>query len=286
VKSRCNDHDLAGIAAAAMFHDLGILHIDPALLQPGRVLSEAERRHLYAHPVTAYLILQEYPQYHPDISTAVFEHHERLDGSGYPRGLRGEEISLWGQILMLAEVVAKFFEPGARPEEVMRAALVLKLNQRKFSRQLIEHMVGPLRNADPQAGGVEAVSAESVLAQLDQLGEVLRDWGGLHAKCMVDQPEITRMPLIGFIQGRVAALERELAETGFDPNELAALTAGTEDDAVALAELQCLVRESRWQLAEIMREVRRRWAELAAGDGAGGALVEAWLARSEEALRD
>ena len=89
IKSRMNDRDLATVAAAGMLHDIGELHIDPELLRPGRRLDAVELRHVYAHPMTAYLILQEYPLLHPEISSAVFEHHERLDGSGYPRGLKG-----------------------------------------------------------------------------------------------------------------------------------------------------------------------------------------------------
>lgn len=290
IKSRLTDQELAGLAAAAMFHDLGILHVTPELLQPGRRLLDAERSHLYAHPVTTYVILQEYSQYHPEISTPVLEHHERLDGSGYPRGLKGDEISFHGQILMLAEVVAKFVECRRDPENATRIAVVLKLNQRKFNRKLTEHLVslmggGQVPGPNGEEQEQEQVSAESVLAQLDQLGEVLRDWDGTHGQCAIDTPALAETPLLDFVHRRVGALERELAETGFDPNELAALTVGVENDAEALMELQLLAHESRWQLVEILQELRRRWQELAGKDEAGGEIVAGWLRRSEEILR-
>lgn len=115
IKSRLPERDLANVAAAGMLHDIGELHIDPALLRPGHPLDPDAMRHVYAHPMTAYLILQTYPMFHPEISTAVFEHHERLDGSGYPRGLKGEEIGRLGQILMLAEAVNALFERAGTP---------------------------------------------------------------------------------------------------------------------------------------------------------------------------
>jgi HD-GYP domain-containing protein (c-di-GMP phosphodiesterase class II) len=285
IKNRLPDRDLATVAAAGMLHDIGELHIDPELLRPGRRLDAAEMRHVYAHPMTAYLILQEYPQYHPEISTAVFEHHERLDGSGYPRGLKGEEIGPIGQVLMLAEAVTTLFEKSWRTHGASRLSVMLKMNRRKFNRELVDHLVGLLHGGEP--AGLDSqgeVSAEAVVAQLDQLAEIFRSWHGAYQACAVDTPQVADTPLVDFVNQRITGLERTLLETGFHPDELAALTAGIEDDAVALAEMQLMVRESRWQVSDIMNEVGRRGAELAA-DAAGRALVEGWIKRTEALLQ-
>lgn len=285
IKSRMTDRDLATVAAAGMLHDIGELHIDPELLRPGRRLEASELRHVYAHPMTAYLILQEYPQYHPEISTAVFEHHERLDGSGYPRGLKGDEIGPIGEILMLAEAVTTLFEKSWRTHGASRLSVMLKMNRRKFSRQLIDHLVGLLHGGQPQGlDSMGEVSAEVVVAQLDQLAEIFRSWHGAYQACTVDAPQVAEEPLVGFVNERITGLERTLLETGFHPDELAALTAGIEDDAVALAEMQLMVRESRWQVSDIMNEVSRRGDELKA-DAAGRALVEHWLQRTGALLQ-
>jgi HD-GYP domain-containing protein (c-di-GMP phosphodiesterase class II) len=281
IKSRMTDRDLATIAAAGMFHDIGELHIDPELLRSGRRLDAAELRHVYAHPMTAYLILQEYPVFHPEISSAVFEHHERLDGSGYPRGLKGEEIGPIGQILMLAEAVTTLFEKSWRTHGASRLSVMLKMNRRKFNRELIDHLVGLLHGGDPEGLDSQGeVSAEVVVAQLDQLAEVFRNWHGAYQGCAVDTPQVVEAPLVAFVEQRITGLERALLETGFHPDELAALTAGIEDDAIALAEMQLMVRESRWQVSDLMNEVGRRWTELKADD-TGRALVETWLKRTE-----
>ena len=281
IKSRMTDRDLATIAAAGMFHDIGELHIDPELLRAGRRLDAAELRHVYAHPMTAYLILQEYPVFHPEISSAVFEHHERLDGSGYPRGLKGEEIGPIGQILMLAEAVTTLFEKSWRTHGASRLSVMLKMNRRKFNHELIDHLIGLLHGGDPEGLDSQGeVSAEAVVAQLDQLAEVFRNWHGAYQSCAVDTPKIAESPLVAFVDQRISGLERTLLETGFHPDELAALTAGIEDDAVALAEMQLMARESRWQVSDILNEVRRRWTELEADDS-GRALVELWVKRIE-----
>ena len=286
IKSRLPDRDLATVAAAGILHDIGELHVDPQLLRPGHRLDAAEMRHVYAHPMTAYLILQEHPQYHPEISTAVFEHHERLDGSGYPRGLKGEEVGPVGQILMLAEAVTTLFEKSWRTHGASRLSVMLKMNRRKFNRELVDHLVGLLHGGEPRGlDSMGEVSAEAVVAQLDQLAEIFRNWHGAYQACTVDTPQVAEAPLVDFVNQRIVGLERALLETGFHPDELAALTAGIEDDAVALAEMQLMVRESRWQVSDILNEVGRRGAELQA-DAAGRALVDNWIKRAETLIKD
>src|SRR5256885_10611994 len=69
-------------------------------------LTGAERKHLVAHSVTGMLIMRGAGAYSQDVEMAVLEHHERMDGTGYPRGVHGEAISKMGRILLLAEVVS------------------------------------------------------------------------------------------------------------------------------------------------------------------------------------
>lgn len=273
------DRALATVAAAGMFHDLGELHIDPALLHPDHRLGADELRHIYAHPMTTYLILQGYPQFHPEVSTAVFEHHERLDGSGYPRGLRGEAIGEIGQILMLAEAVTTLFEKSWRTHGAARLTLMLKMNRRKFNPVLVGHLVSLLQGSrTEQPDGADASAVASATAQLNQLAEVFRSWRAAHP------PGATESPLLSFVDQRLGDLERTLLETGFHPDEVAALTAGIEHDAAALDEIQLMARESRKQASDIVNEVRRRWAALPAND-AGRATVEAWIKQAEALLQ-
>lgn len=283
IKDRLPDQDLAAVAAAGMLHDIGELHIDPELLRAGRRIEVAELRHVYAHPVTAFLTLQDYPQCHPEISTAVFEHHERLDGSGYPRGLKGEEIGPIGQILMLAEAVTTLFGKSWRKHGASRLSVMLKMNRRKFSRELIDHMVGLLHGGEPDGlDSLGEISIETVVAQLDRLAELLHSWHGMHRACLAENPKLADAPLLAFVNRRVVDLEHTLLEIGFHPDELAALTAGIGNDAVALTEMQLIARESLWQAGEILNEVRRRRSELA---GSGEVVVEGWLGRAEALLK-
>jgi HD-GYP domain-containing protein (c-di-GMP phosphodiesterase class II) len=285
IKSRLPDQELATVAAASMLHDIGELHINPALLQGDHPLNGDELRHVYVHPMTAFLILQAYPQFHPEISTAVFEHHERLDGSGYPRGLKGEEISQIGKILMLAEAVTTLFEKSWRIHGAARLSMMLRMNRRKLDAELVGHLVSLLHNGEQQSADAPCeASVNAVLKQLDQLADVFRSWRDAREASLNSNSNAIEPPLMTFVNRRLVALERTLLETGFHTDTLAALTLGLEDDDEALAEIVLMTSESRRQVSDILKEVRRRWAELKA-NGDGVAVVEEWIRRAEKLLR-
>ncbi len=91
-----------GIRIAAMLHDIGKISIPGEILsKPGR-LTGPEMAMIREHPRTGYDILKgiEFPW---PVSQIVLQHHERMDGSGYPLGLSGEAIHLGAKILMVAD---------------------------------------------------------------------------------------------------------------------------------------------------------------------------------------
>jgi len=98
------DERLAGVRLGAIVHDLGKIHIPAEILsKPGR-LSKIEFELIKSHPQSGYDIVKgiEFPW---PIAQIVLQHHERLDGSGYPQGLKGEAIILEARILAVADVV-------------------------------------------------------------------------------------------------------------------------------------------------------------------------------------
>ncbi len=93
-----------GLRLAALIHDIGKISIPTGLLtKPGRI-SELELSYIQQHAELGYELLQNVPFPWP-IADIVRQHHERMDGSGYPQGLRGEEILLEARILGVADTV-------------------------------------------------------------------------------------------------------------------------------------------------------------------------------------
>ena len=110
--------------------------MDPAWSDPDNRVVGVQRKHLEVHPITAMLMVRESQVYARAAEVAVLEHHERMDGSGYPRGLAGADITPMGRILLLAEVVTAFYEKY-EDMPAQRLSLVLRLNHRKFPPALV-----------------------------------------------------------------------------------------------------------------------------------------------------
>ncbi|HEX3464591.1 MAG TPA: HD domain-containing phosphohydrolase [Candidatus Elarobacter sp.] len=89
------------LGQAGLFHDIGKLHIRRALLNAHHELSEAEWRILKAHAVRGEQML--HAQGSPALASIVRGHHERLDGSGYPDGLRGAQIPWETRLLSVVD---------------------------------------------------------------------------------------------------------------------------------------------------------------------------------------
>ncbi len=96
--------NLGALRLAGLIHDIGKIAVPAEILaKPGR-LSAVEFNLIKQHPTSGYDILAPIDFGHP-VAEMVLQHHERLDGSGYPGGLTGEEILLEARILAVADVV-------------------------------------------------------------------------------------------------------------------------------------------------------------------------------------
>jgi putative nucleotidyltransferase with HDIG domain len=95
---------IEGIRLAAIVHDLGKISVPAEILAKPSRLTEAEMSIIRIHPQSGYEILKkvEFPW---PIAQIVLQHHERIDGSGYPQGLCGPDILLEAKILGVADVV-------------------------------------------------------------------------------------------------------------------------------------------------------------------------------------
>jgi len=98
-----SDHELVHITRGALLHDIGKMGIpDGILLKPGQ-LTEEERKLIQKHPVYAYEMLRPIDFLAPALDIP-YCHHEKWDGTGYPRGLKGEEIPFAARIFPVIDV--------------------------------------------------------------------------------------------------------------------------------------------------------------------------------------
>ncbi len=97
-------NDLGQIATGALLHDLGKLEIDQRLLTKDNRLSDSERREMQKHPSLGFRRLCRQNDLSPGQLMMVYQHHERLDGNGYPVGIPGNEIHPWAKVCSVVDV--------------------------------------------------------------------------------------------------------------------------------------------------------------------------------------
>lgn len=100
-KLKCAEKISDEIVVASLFHDVGKCYIPDKILKKNTVLTKEEFKEIYKHPTYTKKILTG--RFSDTITAIAYEHHERLDGSGYPCGLRGDQISLSSRIIAVAD---------------------------------------------------------------------------------------------------------------------------------------------------------------------------------------
>lgn len=93
-----------GLRLGASIHDIGKIYLPAEILSRPAKLADIEYELIKSHPQVGYDILKDIPFPWP-VAEIAHQHHERLDGSGYPKGLRGDQICLEARIVAVADVV-------------------------------------------------------------------------------------------------------------------------------------------------------------------------------------
>jgi len=264
--------DLGMAAAAGLLHDIGMLHVDPVLLQPAHRLNRDQRRQLYLHPLLSTTLVERHHQYPREVIRAVSEHQEYLDGSGYPRNLSGDAISVLGRVLCLSQVVAAMFAPGRSAPE-MHLSVLLRLNAHRYDPGLSARILTMIQ---PQLDVLSAavVLLDDPVTLLGEIDAVLSQLPlDLGANAVLTPTRSDGMVLVA---DHGTKLRRALAGVGAVPDQLAQLGDAVQDETVQV-ELTLLVREASWQLRTLGREARRRWRN--AADEAYPTPMQLWLDR-------
>jgi HD-GYP domain-containing protein (c-di-GMP phosphodiesterase class II) len=138
------DRREAGVAA--LLADLGMAAVPPELRHNARPLDELELHRVRRHPTLGVVLLSTMHDVSDRVRRAVYEHHERINGSGYPRALRGGAISDLGQVAALATMFAAMtslrrYRLTRRPYDALEEIIMLASSgalRRDIVRALVE----------------------------------------------------------------------------------------------------------------------------------------------------
>lgn len=97
-------NDLYDLATGALMHDIGKMFTPIEIINKPGKLTDQEYKAIQDHPLNGYLFLKDTSELSNKACQGVLTHHERIDGLGYPNGIKGEEINLYGKIYAICDV--------------------------------------------------------------------------------------------------------------------------------------------------------------------------------------
>jgi HD-GYP domain-containing protein (c-di-GMP phosphodiesterase class II) len=125
-------HDMQALGVGFFLHDIGKVGINQAIIMKPGILTANEIEEMRRHPLLGYKLLQETKHLTEESKTIVLQHHERIDGTGYPHRLRGENIHIYGRICSIADVFEAL--TSNRPYRQRQSPFVaLKIMQEEMS---------------------------------------------------------------------------------------------------------------------------------------------------------
>jgi HD-GYP domain-containing protein (c-di-GMP phosphodiesterase class II) len=133
--------ELMDLGVGGLLHDVGKIHIDNNILTKSSKLSEEETKLIHMHPEDAYVYLKKTSRLDPTVLEMIRDHHETLDGLGYPKGISGEKIGRNARIVAVADIFcALISDRPYRPAHSHPNALeILKTDfSKKLDKRIIE----------------------------------------------------------------------------------------------------------------------------------------------------
>ena len=269
--------DIEAAFLAGLMHDVGLLHIDPAIVAKTEPLTPPEWRAIQSHVITGKMLLENLPGTSPAAARAVLEHHERCDGTGYPVGNGEEQLSTLGQVVAIADSVqairVRQFETLGR--NLYDTLPYLNLNAYTHFYPVYQAMTSALKRsglsqtvADPY-GGIAAMAQ-----RLRTRGAALQEAVGC-LQGMVDYLEHIQTRSRGkHVLRSARRVQIMMVSSGLIRDELFGWLDGLErePDGAALAELNeidLMQNELRWQVRNLLRAFGEFFDLECAGDTCG-----------------
>lgn len=136
--------DIRQLAIGGLLHDIGKGQVPEAILNKPSRLTDDEYARMQSHVNESLRLIDGVPGVGPIARQVVAEHHERIDGSGYPNRLQGKEISLYGQMAAIVDVYDaitsdKVYNRGMPPTQAMKK--LLEWSKHHFDPQLVQTFI-------------------------------------------------------------------------------------------------------------------------------------------------
>lgn len=255
IRSKCSSDEISTVAHAGLLHDIGEMYLAPEYLKPGVHLKPEDWKYVVVHPKVGQLVLQEFTNYPPKVARAVGEHHERLDGSGYPYQAAGNKISREGAIVAAAEALGGIFMNPNSP--MQRATMAMKIVSGEFAADLVSLISSTAQSSSFEVQDSNRKPLSEQAPNLQNLHDKLLNAMSL-CKSIAASP-LAKNKIAHDAQQqvvhRIQVIKRSLASSGVGSCLLDPHLVLSEVAPEILLELEVVSKELEWRLRDIAREL-------------------------------
>lgn len=163
IKQGVSEDELKELAMAALLHDLGWAQLPLNLFGKAQKYTENEKKVVYQHQKIANMLMAKSHRISESVRSLMMKHHERLDGSGYPQGIKEQQLNTLDRILILADYYDETIHglldgPGLLPSEALRVFYKEAVHN-KLDKLLVESLI-KLLGIYPLTSAVELTTGE------------------------------------------------------------------------------------------------------------------------------
>lgn len=241
--------DVEVLLTSALLHDLGEMYINPEYLNPGRALAAKEWSAVAVHPKVSYMVTQDIGKLKEAVGLGVYQHHERLDGSGYPGMLTRERISAIGAIVAAADSTAAILERDGEGK-AYQAALAIRVIPEEFLPEMQTFVCSSLRDLAVECsdGALGLAQTKWVVDKLERSQAAIEE---LLAKTSGEVQASMRMA-----RSVCDNIRKAVRATGID--HLLQTVSSEQDENFHRGEVSHVARETGWRLRNLARNIYLR----------------------------
>lgn len=178
-----SDSQMKELVTCALMHDIGMLRVAGEIVLKKEKLEETELEEIRRHPLYSYEMLKN-NGFSPVVSEIAYQEQEREDGSGYPRGLKGESIHEYAKIIGLSAIYTAMLQPRPQRERKFPFQIIKEIidkNKKQFPLHLIRILIDELSvfpvglYVKLNTGDIGRVVRTNRLAPMRPVIEIVRD---------------------------------------------------------------------------------------------------------------
>ena len=283
------------IFIAGLLHDVGMLHIDPEIVKKEGQYTPEEWRAMQAHTIIGEKALSRIPKLPKIVTRSILEHHERTDGSGYPRGLVGADLSLEGQIVgmsdsLFAIYTNKLHKQGRSFKEVIS---IIQMNNSVHFYQVFQAVVQLMRQAKiPDKRTINNEDIPNLIDKLLQESKHLLEFYNIGKEVIKKLPRECEFKHLNMAMRIIDRIYITTDSSGLLCNEYQEWLLGVKEkesvsEYIEIERAELVHAEFHWQILQLSRAFHLAISEHNNMDSEFKETIKTWLVKFHrlEALR-